>query len=303
MHNRAMKKQTNLFFYILSIYVILQFLWWGFHLIQLSRESAENESIVFRKTLMIVGEGSVFLLLLIFGLFKISSSIRKELKLSQRQSNFLLSITHELKTPIASTKLYLQTLMRRELPIEKKEDLLAKALEENERLELLIDNILNASRLDNRALTPIKTEMNFNELSNQVMERFKKRYQNLKIVAKNEESVLVSADEFMLETILTNLIENAVKYAGIDSEITIYSKCLNKQIHFGVEDLGPGITDEEKESIFTKFYRSGNEETRQTKGSGLGLYIVSEFVNLHQGKIICKNNSPKGCIFEVTLPL
>jgi two-component system phosphate regulon sensor histidine kinase PhoR len=70
-----------------------------------------------------------------------------------------------------------------------------------------------------------------------------------------------------------------------------------------VEDHGPGITDEEKESIFSKFYRSGNEETRQTKGSGLGLYIVSEFVHLHQGKIICKNNSPKGCIFEVTLPL
>jgi signal transduction histidine kinase len=298
-----MKKQTNILFYILSIYVILQFLWWGFHLIQLSRESAENESMIFRKTLMIVGEGSVFLLLLVFGLFKISSSIRKELTFSQRKSNFLLSVTHELKTPIASTKLYLQTLMRRELPIEKKEDLLAKALEENERLELLIDNILNASRLDNRALTPIKTEINFNELSNQVMERFKKRYQNLKIVAKNEESVMVSADEFMLETILTNLIENAVKYAGIDSEITIFSKRINQQIHFGVEDYGPGITDEEKESIFTKFYRSGNEETRQNKGSGLGLYIVSEFVHLHQGKIICKNNSPKGCIFEVTLPL
>jgi K+-sensing histidine kinase KdpD len=157
--------------------------------------------------------------------------------------------------------------------------------------------------LDNRALTPIKTEINFKELSNQVMERFKKRYQNLKIVAKNEESVMVSADEFMLETILTNLIENAVKYAGIDSEITLFSKRVNQQIYFGVEDLGPGITDEEKESIFTKFYRSGNEETRQTKGSGLGLYIVSEFVHLHQGKIICKNNSPKGCIFEVTLPL
>jgi K+-sensing histidine kinase KdpD len=298
-----MKKQTNILFYILSIYVILQFLWWGFHLIQLSRESAENESMIFRKTLMIVGEGSVFLLLLVFGLFKISSSIRKELTFSQRKSNFLLSVTHELKTPIASTKLYLQTLMRRELPNEKKEDLLAKALEENERLELLIDNILNASRLDNHALTPIKTEINFNELSNQVIERFKKRYQNLKIVAKNEESVLVSADEFMLETILTNLIENAVKYAGIDSEITLFSKRINQQIHFGVEDLGPGITDEEKESIFTKFYRSGNEETRQTKGSGLGLYIVSEFVHLHQGKIICKNNSPRGCIFEVTLPL
>ena len=107
-----MKKQTNLLFYILSIYVIVQFLWWGFHLIQLSRESADNESIIFRKTLMIVGEGSVFLLLLIFGLFKISSSIRKELTLSQRQSNFLLSVTHELKTPISTIGLSSEMLIR-----------------------------------------------------------------------------------------------------------------------------------------------------------------------------------------------
>lgn len=298
-----MKKQTNLLFYILSIYVILQFLWWGFHLIQLSRESTENESIIFRKTLMIVGEGSVFLLILILGLFKISSSIQKELRLSQRQSNFLLSVTHELKTPIASTKLYLQTLLKRELPSVKRDDLLSKALEENERLELLIDNILNASRLDNKALSPVKSEINFNALTDQIRERIQKRFPEVQIKKEFSSVLRIQADVFMLETILMNLIENAIKYGGASDEITVFGKIENDKLIFGVRDFGSGISNEDKDSIFTKFYRSGNEETRQNKGSGLGLYIVSQFVQLHQGTIFCKNNSPKGSVFEVTLPL
>lgn len=298
-----MKKQTNLLFYILSIYVFLQFLWWGFHLIQLSRESTENESIIFRKTLMIVGEGSVFLLILILGLFKISSSIQKELRLSQRQSNFLLSVTHELNTPIASTKLYLQTLLKRELPSVKRDDLLSKALEENERLELLIDNILNASRLDNKALSPVKSEINFNALTDQIRERIQKRFPEVQIKKEFSSVLRIQADVFMLETILMNLIENAIKYGGASDEITVFGKIENDKLIFGVRDFGSGISNEDKDSIFTKFYRSGNEETRQNKGSGLGLYIVSQFVQLHQGTIFCKNNSPKGSVFEVTLPL
>lgn len=298
-----MKKQTNILFYILSIYVILQFLWWGFHLIQLSKENGGDENIVYRKVLMIVGEGSVFLLILAFGLYKISSSIKKELTFSQRQSNFLLSVTHELKTPIASTKLYLQTLIKRELPQEKREDLLTKALEENERLELLIDNILNASRLDNKALSPIKTDIELQSIVKQIIERFNKRFQEMVIKMDIENEFTLKADKFMIETILTNLVENAIKYAGKNAGITVFCRPSGNTLIFGVSDLGPGIPAEEKETIFNKFYRSGNEETRQTKGSGLGLYIVSEFVHLHQGTIVCKNNSPKGSIFEVTLPL
>jgi signal transduction histidine kinase len=298
-----MKKQTNILFYILSVYVILQFLWWGFHLIQLSKESNLDDKIVYRKILMIVGEGSVFLIILVFGLFKIRSTIRKELTFSQRQSNFLLSVTHELKTPIASTKLYLQTLIKRELTPEKREDLLTKALEENERLELLIDNILNASRLDNKALSPVTAEIEFKSTVKQIIERFNKRFQEIIIQIDIENEPVLKADKFMIETILTNLIENAIKYAGKNAGIKVFCRTSGNTLTFGVSDLGPGIPAEEKETIFNKFYRSGNEETRQTKGSGLGLYIVSEFVHLHQGTIVCKNNSPKGSIFEVTLPL
>lgn len=298
-----MKKQTNILFYILSIYVLLQFLWWGYHLIELSKESSLDETHVTRKILMIVGEGAVFLLILVFGLYKISTSIRKELTFSQRQSNFLLSITHELKTPIAATKLYLQTLNKRVLSEDKKADLLNKALEENERLELLIDNILNASRLDNKALSPVQTELDFTTIANLIIDRFTKRFPSITIQLDLEDNCIFMADRFMIETILMNLVENAIKYAGSNAKISIFFSKNQNFITFGVKDDGPGIADEEKEIIFNKFHRLGNEETRETKGSGLGLYIVSEFVRLHHGTIFCKNNRSKGATFEINLPI
>ena len=298
-----MRKQTNILFYILSIYVVLQFTWWGFHLIQLSLELEPANHNLNRRVLMIIGEGTVFLLILILGLLRIRSSIRKEMELNQRQSNFLLSVTHELKTPIASTKLFLQTLQRRNLPDEKRLEITQKAIEENARLELLIENILNATRLENKALKPIKSEFQFSILIQQVVDRFHKRFSQPFISVDIQQDALLNADAFLIETILTNLIENAIKYAGENSNISIYSRNLDGNFAFGVKDEGPGIDLSEKKNIFEKFYRVGNEDTRTNKGSGLGLYIVSEFVNLHKGSITYRNNNPKGSVFEVTLPL
>lgn len=294
-----MKKQTSIIFYLLSAYVLLQFIWWGFHLIQLSQNSVYNNEQVNRRILMILGEGTVFITILLIGLYKIRNSIKKELELSGRQTNFLLSITHELKTPIASSKLFLQTLLKRDLKEEKRNELITKSLGENQRLETLIDNILNASRLENNAIKAIKTDINLLELSQKITNRSAYKF------VKNEIPVdsFVHADLFMLETILENLIENAEKYAGENASITIYTQQNKNKIIVGVKDEGVGIPVAERKNIFSKFYRIGNEETRTTKGSGLGLFIVSEFSKLNGGSVSFKENNPKGSIFEVTLPL
>ena len=294
-----MKKQTSIIFYFLSAYVLLQFIWWGFHLIQLSQNSVYNNEQVNRRILMILGEGTVFITILLIGLYKIRNSIKKELELSGRQTNFLLSITHELKTPIASSKLFLQTLLKRDLKEEKRNELITKSLGENQRLETLIDNILNASRLENNAIKAIKTDINLLELSQKITNRSAYKF------VKNEIPVdsFVHADLFMLETILENLIENAVKYAGENASVTIYTQQNKNRIIVGVKDEGVGIPVAERKNIFSKFYRIGNEETRTTKGSGLGLFIVSEFSKLNGGSVSFKENNPKGSIFEVTLPL
>ncbi len=296
-----MKKQTAIFFYILGAYVVLQFVWWGYHLIELTEELKKEPAEIAKRITMIFGEGLVFFGILIFGLSKIRSSIIKELRLSERQNNFLLSVTHELKTPLAANKLYLQTILKRKLDEQSKTDLLQKAVQENERLELMIDNILNASRIENKALQPMKEEKNLSEIMNSVVDRFHRRNQKEFISCEIESGIVVPVDVFFMETILNNLIENAIKYGTIEKGISVYLFRKNHDILFGVKDQGPGISKELRKQIFYKFFRAGNEETRMKKGSGLGLFIVSELVRMHDAKIIYKENSPTGANFEITL--
>lgn len=296
-----MKKQTALIFYLLGLYVILQFGWWGFHLIELTGELKKETDEVSKRVLMILGEGLVFFIILLFGLWKIRSSIKKELQLSQRQNNFLLSVTHELKTPLAANKLFLQTVKKRNLEEEKRADFIDKAILENERLEFMIDNILNASRLENNALKAFKSETDLSALINQLVDRFEKRNQKDFVKRSIEENITVPVDVFFIETIINNLLENALKYSGQEPEIEIYLYGTADRVIFGIKDQGPGIPKNLRQTVFTKFYRAGNEETRTQKGSGLGLFIVAELVKMHNGKIEYKENHPKGANFEITL--
>jgi signal transduction histidine kinase len=296
-----MKRQTALFFYLLGAYVVLQFCWWGFHLIELTEASKTNPFEITKRVTMIIGEGLVFFLLLLFGLWKIRSSIIQELRLSQRQTNFLLSVTHELKTPIAANKLYLQTIQKRQLEASQQKELVHKAIQENERLEYLIDNILNASRLENNALKAIKTKKNLSEFALTIAQRFNKRHQNELISVQLTPDIEVPFDAFFIDTILTNLIENALKYAGKDAEITVYVLQQKEGVILGVKDNGPGIDKKVRNYIFNKFYRAGNEETRMQKGSGLGLFIVAELTRMHGAKITYLENKPTGANFEITL--
>jgi signal transduction histidine kinase len=296
-------KQTTFFFYALSVYVILQFSWWGFHLIELTKATDTNASVVDKRIMMVVGEGAVFFLMLLLGLWKIRSSIRKEFELSQRQNNFLLSVTHELKTPIAANKLYLQTIQKRNPSEEMRSDLLNKALKENQRLEHLIDNILNAARVENRALQPIKESVDLVPFINALVVQFRKRYPSATIEVTQAPQKTVHFDVFMIETVLSNLVDNAVKYSHDNAQIQINASLTDTQVLLTVSDIGIGIKQEDQAAIFSKFYRIGNEETRTQKGSGLGLFIAQEFLKLHGGSIQYKQNSPTGSVFQLTLPI
>lgn len=298
-----MKRQTGIFFYILGLYVVLQFAWWGFHLIELTEELKSDSTDVSKRVIMIIGEGLVFFSILLFGLWKIRSSIKKDLQLSERQNNFLLSVTHELKTPLAANKLYLQTIQKRNLDEEKRKNLMEKAIQENERLEGMIENILNASRLENNALKPHKEEIDVTALFEQVAERFQKRNQQELIVLNLEKDIIANLDVFFVETIVNNLLDNALKYGGSSGKIELYLVKKAQRLVFGVKDQGPGIEKEEIKKMFEKFYRSGNEDTRQQKGSGLGLFIVAELVRMHHGKVSYKENTPRGANFEIQLEL
>ncbi len=296
-----MKKQTAFFFYLLGFYVVLQFAWWAYHLVELTKELKHDDALVSKRIVMIISEGLVFFSILIFGLWRIRRSFQKELQLSRRQTNFLLSVTHELKTPLAANKLYLQTIQKRSLEEEQKQKFLTKAIQENERLENMIDNILNASRIENNALIPQKADTDVSALMKQIVERNQKRRQEEFISTNIQNNIHFAVDSLFIETILNNLIDNAKKYGLPDVNIEVYLSLASKGIVFGVKNEGKVIPTASRKEIFEKFFRNQNEETRTQKGSGLGLFIVNELVKLHNGKIQYKETIPEGSNFEITL--
>jgi signal transduction histidine kinase len=286
----------------LGAYVVLQFAWWGYHLIELSAYIPQEDAQLAKRIGMVFGEGAVFLFILIFGIFRIRKGIAKEFELQKRQNNFLLTVTHELKTPLAALKLYLQTLQKHNLSQEKKDSIIDGALSENERLVQLIENILNTSRAENKAFELNKENIALSTFCTPLTERYKKRYKSLQFKIEVPEGLNLKADPNMLETILVNLLENAIKYGGVAQEIAIKAIPLDRFITLTISDEGPGIAANERTHIFEKFYRIGNEDTRKASGSGLGLYLVAELVHLHNGQVRCQENHPKGCVFEVILP-
>jgi len=297
------KSKSAYWLYFLGAYVIIQFIWWGYHLIQLSSHIPQQDAQLSKRVGMVFGEGAVFLVILAFGIYRIRRSISKELAFQQQQQNFLLTVTHELKTPIAALKLYIQTLQKHDLPADKKEKILNGALHENERLSQLIENILNASRAENKLFAIQKQNTDLVGLIHTLKERYQSRYHTSLIDFKGQTTLFAAVDQNMLETILINLLENAIKYGGTQQQISIQIEKLDRVVTIKIADEGPGIDPAERMLIFEKFYRIGSEETRKQAGSGLGLYIVAEYLRLHNGKIRCIENIPTGSIFELILPL
>lgn len=301
-------------FYILVAYVFLQFCWWAYLIFNLNLEihelrlalnashQADYESSLTSKILMISGEGTVFLCLVFLGFYQVKKAFLREVALAEQQSNFLLSITHELNSPIASVKLYLQTLLTRKVTEEKRNEILTNALRENDRLHKLVDNLLVTTRLDNSTYTFYFEEYNWSDFTQQIVTENPKA-KNREMVLNIEENIQGFMDKNAWTSIVVNLLENAVKYSS-EGAITIGLQRKNTDtIQLSITDQGQGISNDEKAMIFKKFYRIGSEETRKSKGTGLGLYIVHFLVkNLH-GEIQVSDNSPKGTRFVVTFSL
>jgi two-component system phosphate regulon sensor histidine kinase PhoR len=267
---------------------------------QIQQQVAQLQEKKQKQVFMIVGEGTVFLLLLLFGVYKIKRSLDKEQELNQQQKNFFLSITHELKTPISATKLQLQTLKKHKLDEAKMQEVIQSALNENERLNDLIDNLLLANRMESGSYSFKKEKVDAGKLSEEIISRY---YQNelntgelsLELTKDKEWNV----DPTAFNSILTNLVNNALKYSFSKKAVQVKLFYEGEQLLLQVKDEGVGIPNAEKTKVFDRFYRSGDEETRKTKGTGLGLYIVNFLVKNHKGTISIKDNSPLGSIFEI----
>lgn len=319
------RANSNTLIVLLFAYIITQFLWWEILLvrqnlqisdekqklmelsisdhIKLSTEIDLLQKSKINKTLMIVGEGTIFLLLLVYGINLIRKANKKERDLFDQKNNFLLSITHELKTPLATTKLQLQTLKKHQLPIDKQQELIEVAINESNRLNVLIDNVLLATRMQQNDYVISKENIDLSDFVNSIVHaNYKREIEKKELTIEIEPEVYSNIDKIAFPSIVTNLIDNAFKYSSELIEVTLVLKRDGTNMALQVYDKGIGISNEEKEKIFQQFYRSGNEETRRTKGTGLGLFIVKYLVEKHSGSISVKNNLPQGSVFEISLP-
>lgn len=251
---------------------------------------------------MVLAEGVFFAGCLIFGLWIVNRSANRELSLAKQRRNFLLSITHELKSPLAALQLTMETFSRRELQREQVEKLAANGLRDAARLHNLVEDMLLAARLEAN-WQPLPEPLDLATLVREAITSLKIRfpYANIK-PAIPENFAPVSADRSGLISIIQNLLENAVKYSPQGALVELEaSRNTNGRLCLQVRDQGSGIPDAEKPLIFEKFYRLGNEETRRATGTGLGLYIVQQVVKAHGGHIQVTDNQPVGTIISIEM--
>ena len=180
----------------------------------------------------------------------------------------MMAVTHELKTPIAVARLNLETMQKYSLEPEKQKKLIRTTLEETSRLNFLTNNILIASQLEGGGYKFSKEELDLSDLLKDCIHDFRSRFTERIFADQIEPDAEVKGDPLLLQILINNLLENAVKYAPKESPITVTLKKADSVIQLDIADEGPGIPDDEKKKIFSKFYRVGNEATRKTQGTG-----------------------------------
>jgi two-component system sensor histidine kinase CiaH len=313
-------KSVFIIYWFLLAYIIAALVWWFialsrqneqmtiFKLNQLKKEDAAYGSKYSRikaekkrKTSQYVGEGSIFFLLIAAGAIFVYRTVNRELKLNSQQQNFMMAITHELKTPIAVSKLNLETLQLRKLDEAQQHRLINNTLEETYRLNNLCNNLLIASQIEAGGYRMASEEINICEMVQECINDFKTRFPQRAIQTKIEKELFVKGDILLLQMIMNNLLDNAIKYSPKEKPISVNVFRNKPNIEIHVKDEGSGINAEEKKKVFEKFYRLGNDATRRAKGTGLGLYLTHKIVSSHAGKIWINDNVPTGSIFIIEL--
>jgi two-component system sensor histidine kinase CiaH len=313
---------ATMVYWILLAYIIVGLAWWFIalerqnkHIFSYQRQelSADDPDYTRRwiaidkeerlQTAAYIGEGCTFLGLTLLGAIYVYREVRRQIRLQSQQQNFMMAVTHELKTPIAVTKLNLETLRRHALDEQKKQRMILVALQETDRLDTLANNILVASQLEGGAYTRIKEPLDLSDLGLRSLQDYRHRHPERRWKEEIQPDLKVKGDTLLLQLLVSNLLENALKYSPPEGAIILAISQKGRLVMLSVKDEGPGIPDEEKKRVFGKFYRTGQEETRKTKGTGLGLYLCRKIAEDHGASIKVADNSPVGSIFTIVFKI
>lgn len=301
--------RTAWIFYLLLTYVLLQLVWWGYNILETNLELYKAKTALAgqdfsnqmqSKLWMVAGEGAVFIVILVAAFIIIQRNIKREFALAEMEKTFLLSTSHELKTPVATIRLVLETLIKKNQPEGPSKTLLVNALQETGRLQDMTENILLASRIDHERGDVVFEKIDLARIAlEEVNRKLPSISEQKTLVHHLDENAIVDGDRHMLHLLISNLLDNALKYSPENSMVVIEVYRAQDTLVLCVKDNGPGITQNERKNIFKKFFRGGSEGVRRQKGTGLGLYLVSQITKLHSAELTLLDNLPQGSIFEV----
>jgi K+-sensing histidine kinase KdpD len=317
--------RTTFFYWTLLLYIVAALIWWFISLTQQtsqmraykitnlnSRIDSAAYPVEYRQQLAkinrdykssktkYIGEGAIFFLLILVGAFFVYRSVKRQLKVQQQQQNFMMAVTHELKTPISVARLNLETIQKYNLEPAKQKKLMQTTLDEVGRLNFLTNNILVASQLEGGYYKASEEELDLAALLKDCLQGFRNRFPERLLKEETEEETDIKGDALLLQMLINNLLENAIKYSPKNAAITAKLKKNRSGIELQIADEGPGIPNDEKKKIFSKFYRIGNEATRKAQGTGLGLYLCRRIAQSHNADISVTDNQPLGSIFAIT---
>ncbi len=257
-----------------------------------------------RRIIMMVSEGSFFALLLLVLMGLLWRSFRREVELERQHRNFLSAITHELKSPLAAIRLAIETVAAGRASGAAAHRFLGNALEDADRLEDLVQKVLEATRYGDDWSEIDLQDVNFSDLVAESVEVYSRRAvaTGVRLETRIAPNIHAELDREAMALAVSNLLENAAKYGGEPPVVEIDLVSNGSEVMLEVSDNGGGILEEEMGMIFGRFYRSGDELTRTTGGTGLGLYLVQQIVEAHHGKVVVAATGPDGTTFRVTLP-
>lgn len=249
-------------------------------------------------------------LILLIGLSFITSIIFRDLnvqlRLRELYDNFIGNVTHELKSPLSSIQLYLETLRQRDVPPEKQKEFLDMMMTDADRLQRLINSILEISAQEKRKSLEDYQVYHADELLKKIIEesfqRFRVKRENYSI--GGEVQCYIAAVKDALKTVFDNLVDNSVKYSIDIPEFEVKLSGNSRKVFIDFSDKGVGVPQKERKKVFRKFYRINNKDIPNVKGTGLGLYQVRQIIKLHKGKIyLVDEGVSKGSTFRIELPV
>jgi signal transduction histidine kinase len=252
--------------------------------------------------------GVIFLGLITAGLVVYTVFLVREIRRNEQQDSFLNAVTHELKTPIASIRLYLETLESRELEEAKRRDFYRIMLEDTDRLLGTVEQVLKAGQVRHGSARQNWRELDFAAIVNEALELARLRQHlppgALHFRAQPPSSISVLGDAEEIRTAVFNLFENAIKYSGEEKEIVVDILTPNiDTVSLRVSDRGVGLPPKELKRIFKRFYRAPNPLTGRVKGTGLGLFIVRSIARRHGGDVSAESEGEgRGSTFTLRLP-